>query len=106
MTPFRSSVFFSASNVRWGILERHISDTFRHKTTLEKKKKQRNAQAVPLEMTMEALASNSLRTRTPINKTTLKKMCPTRWSSRHGAVVYLRNNYKDVLQSLADISLT
>ena len=34
-------------------------------------------------------------------------MCPTRWSSRHDAVVSLcHHNYKDILKSLADISLT
>ena len=61
---------------------------------------------MPLEKTIEALASNSLRTRTPINKTTLKKMCRTRRSSRHDAVVSLRHNYKDIFKCLADISFT
>ncbi len=73
---------------------------------MDKKKKHRNAPAVPLKETIEALASNSLRAMTPVNKTTLKKMCPTRWSSRHDAVVSLRHNYKDILKSLTEISLT
>ena len=61
---------------------------------------------MPLEKTIEALASIFLRTRTPINKTTLKKVCRTRWSSRHDAVVSLRHKYKNIIKFLADMSFT
>ena len=61
--PHQSPRGLCASNVKLGILERQISYTFHHKSTMEKKKKQRNASAVPLEKTIEALASISVRTR-------------------------------------------
>ena len=105
-------VFFSVSNVRWGILEGHISESW-NQTLDTKLRTRRNTNDVPLKKSktdissaIETLASNSRDTKTPTNKTTLKRMCPTRWSSRQDAVKSLRQNYKDILKSLNKISLT
>ncbi|KAK0139198.1 Zinc finger MYM-type protein 1 [Merluccius polli] len=37
---------------------------------------------------------------------TLKRLCPTRWSSRHDALVALRHRYGDIIRALIKISLT
>lgn len=37
---------------------------------------------------------------------TIKRLCPTRWSSRYDAVSALRYRYSDVLKALTDIALT
>jgi len=37
---------------------------------------------------------------------TLKNLCPTRWSSRHDALVALRHRYGDIVKALSKISLT
>lgn len=39
------------------------------------------------------------------SKPTLKRLCPTRWSSRHDAIHALRFRYSDILQALTKISL-
>ena len=46
-------VFFSASNVRWGILEGHISDTWNQIPAVDKKRTRRKD--VPLQTTIEKL---------------------------------------------------
>ena len=44
---------------------------------------------------------------TPESKTvTLKRLCPTRWSSRHDALFALRHRYGDIIKALVKISLT
>ncbi|KAF3859064.1 hypothetical protein F7725_021463 [Dissostichus mawsoni] len=44
---------------------------------------------------------------TPESRTiTLKRLCPTRWSSRHDALVALRHRYGDIIKALVKISLT
>ncbi|KAF3844499.1 hypothetical protein F7725_007662, partial [Dissostichus mawsoni] len=44
---------------------------------------------------------------TPESRTiTLKRLCPTRWSSRHDALVALRHRYGDITKALVKISLT
>lgn len=40
-----------------------------------------------------------------IGKVTLKRLCPTRWSSRHDSLVALRFRYSDVVKVLSKISL-
>lgn len=37
---------------------------------------------------------------------TLKRLCPTRWSSRHDALVALKHRYGDIMKALSKISLT
>ena len=37
---------------------------------------------------------------------TLKRLCPTRWSSRHDALFALRHRYGDIIRALDKISLT
>uniref|UniRef100_A0A673B287 TTF-type domain-containing protein n=1 Tax=Sphaeramia orbicularis TaxID=375764 RepID=A0A673B287_9TELE len=37
---------------------------------------------------------------------TLKRLCPTRWSSRHDALFALRHRYGDIMKGLVKISLT
>ncbi|XP_066950851.1 uncharacterized protein [Macrobrachium rosenbergii] len=39
-----------------------------------------------------------------IRKVTLKRLCPTRWSSRHDSLVALRFRYSDVVKVLSKIS--
>ncbi len=56
--------------------------------------------------TEAALASNSVGQKKPTKGTTLKKVCPTRWSSRHDAIKSLRHNYSDIMNTLDKISLT
>ena len=53
-----------------------------------------------------ALTSNSFRQKEPTKVTTLKKVCPTRWYSRHGAIKPLRRNYSNVMKTLNKINLT
>ena len=36
---------------------------------------------------------------------TLKKLCPTRWSSRHDCLLALRNDFKNVMKCLTEIIL-
>ncbi|KAF3856734.1 hypothetical protein F7725_017457, partial [Dissostichus mawsoni] len=44
---------------------------------------------------------------TPESRTiTLKRLCPTCWSSRHDALVALRHRYGDIIKALVKISLT
>lgn len=44
---------------------------------------------------------------TPESRTvTLKRLCPTRWSSRHDALFALRHRYGDIIKALVKISLT
>ena len=40
------------------------------------------------------------------NNITLKRICPTRWSSRNDSVIALRYRYSDVMKALAKLSLT
>ncbi|XP_022162174.1 zinc finger MYM-type protein 1-like, partial [Myzus persicae] len=41
-----------------------------------------------------------------IKQKVLKKVCPTRWESRHESIYPLKVRFKDVLKSLSNISLT
>lgn len=41
-----------------------------------------------------------------IKQKVLKKVCPTRWESRHESIYALKVRFKDVLKSLSNISLT
>ena len=36
----------------------------------------------------------------------MKRLCPTRWSSRHDALVALRHRYGDIVKALVKIHLT
>ena len=40
------------------------------------------------------------------NNVTLKRLCPTRWSSRNDSVIALRYRYSDVMKALTKLSLT
>lgn len=44
-------------------------------------------------------------TGTDVPSRTLKRLCPTRWTSRDEALTALRFRYKDVLKTLTDVSL-
>ena len=90
------------------ILEKHISETWNSKAEGEKKKatKKKTDEPVPFSETIEAVSSNTISTKTPVHQTTIKRVCPTRWSSRHDAVKCLRHNYKDILKALTQINLT
>ena len=101
-------VFLSASNKRWEILNNFILQTFnkkpRQKVTRNKDSERKKDAA--FKKTEAALASNSVGQKKPTKVTTLKKVCPTRWSSRHDAIKSLRHNYSDIMKMLNKINLT
>ena len=72
---------------------------------MEKKKTKKKKIDVPLFETVKAVSSNTIITKTPVHQTTIKRVCPMRWSSRHDVVKSLRHNYKDILKALNHINL-
>ena len=98
-------VFFSASNIRWGLLETEISKTSKGMSIKTKPKKDNQAAAKKSSHTAVESSTNQRKTSQIASKLTLKRVCTTRWSSRHDALKALRHNYKDVLKALTHIIL-
>ena len=85
-------VFFSASNIRWGLLETEISKTSKGMSTKTKPKKDNQAAAKKSSHTAVESSTNQRKTSQIASKLTLKRVCTTRWSSRHDALKALRHN--------------